>query len=204
MSARVKSTREQLRNIKESIGLLGGEFAKQLARQASRDMQDLHTEIVRQFYDSYDPNRYNRSYGLYNSLIPQPVIQTGNKEYEGKIVVGSFGMEDYYGPGATPDNVFDLMWNKGVRGLPHHGAHPLNKTYNWQGITFHEGERWFNPYWSGQDDPYRNLFRAHISMGAFETEGTPHQVMKDFVFHWKFASGLEACDRIYRQLKNKK
>lgn len=204
-----KSYREQFNDIRTEIGNIGTSFAIGLSKQAHQDLIDVHRQIIDNFYAAHDPNSYNRQEGLYDSIIPQGVNHhpTKTNTYQASIVVGSFNMDDHYRGEITPDNVFDLMWNKGVRGLPRIGLNTLDHNYTWQGTFYDYGDnprRWENPYWSGQDEPYHNVFLTKIKFGDYTTKlGVPNIVMMDFVNHWKEANGLKTCDKLYKEIKNK-
>lgn len=201
-----KSYRKQFNEIRTEIGNIGTSFAIELAKQAEKDLIKAHHQIISNFYAAHDPNSYNRQEGLYDSIIPQGINHHNSKSntYQAGVVVGSFRMDDHYNGDATPDNIFDLMWNKGVRGLPKYGQNPLSHSYSFYNHHFNEGEKWRNPYWSGTGDPYHNIFLTKVTMGSYTTkEGVPNVVMRDFVNHWKEANGLKACDKLYKQIKNK-
>ena len=203
-----KSYRKQLIDIKTEIGNIGTSFAKGLAEQAHEDLRLAHKQIIDNFYAAHDPNSYNRREGLYDSIIPQGVNSTDKTNtYQASIVVGSFRMDDHYRGDTTPDNIFDLMWNKGVRGLPKFGLDTLRHNYTWLDKLYDYGDnprRWENPYWSGKNEPYHNIFLTKIKMGNYVTkEGVPNVVMIDFVNHWIEANGLNACNKVYKQIKNK-
>jgi hypothetical protein len=205
-----KSYREQLNDIRTEIGNIATSFSKGLAEQAHEDLKAAHRQIIDNFYAAHDPNSYNRKEGLYDSIIPQGVNHSSNKKntYEASIVVGSFRMDDHYRGDITPDNIFDLMWNKGVRGLPKIGMDTLDHNYTWLETFYDYGNnprRWENPYWSGQDEPYHNIFLTKITMGSYTTKkaSVPNIAMIDFVNHWKQANGKKACDKLYKEIKNK-
>ena len=202
-----KSYRKQLNEIRTEIGNIGTSFAIELSKQAHEDLIEAHHQIIDNFYAAHDPSSYNRYGGLYDSIIPQGINHHSSKTntYQASVVVGSFRMDDHYKGDITPDNVFDLMCNKGVRGLPRVGLTPLDHNYSFYDNHFEEGEKWVNPYWSGQSEPYHNIFLTKISMGAYTTkkECTPHQAMSDFVNNWDKASGKDACNRLYKKIKSK-
>lgn len=201
----LKSFNEQLRKIKKEVERMAEDFAYDLAHQAEQEMRLAHKQIIDNFYKGHSTTSYHRRGGLYNSLIPQEVYSIKSKSYNASIVVGSFNMKDHYRKGATPDNVFDLMWNQGIRGLPKQGTEPLSKSFTFYGNHFEQGEIWVNPYWSGSDGPYHNLFTTTISIGKYKTKtpGTPADVMADFVEHWGMTNGIDACKRISNEIKNR-
>lgn len=205
-----KSYRKQLIDIKNEVSNIGTSFAMEISKQAHKDLISAHHQIISNFYAAHDPNSYNRQEGLYDSIIPQGINHHPSKTntYQVAVVVGGFNMNDHYRGDATPDNIFDLMWNKGVRGLPKKGTDTLSHNYIWLDKFYDYGDkprRWENPYWSGKDEPYHNIFLTKITMGKYTTpkEGTPHQVMSDFVNHWDKANGKGACKEAYKKIKNK-
>lgn len=200
-----KSYRKQLNDIRTEIGNIATTFSSELSKQAHEDLIEAHHQIIDNFYAAHDPSSYNRYGELYNSIIPQGTNHVGVNTYQTSVVVGSFRMDDHYNGDTTPDNIFDLMWNKGVRGLPRVGSTPLDHSYSFYNNHFEEGQKWVNPYWSGQNEPYHNIFLTKISMGGYTTnkECTPHQAMSDFVKNWDKASGNETCKKVYKEIKNK-
>ena len=105
-------------------------------------MKDAHTEIMNDFYNGYTPvesyayqyitpdgkfyagmsHGYRRTYNLrYKSINPLGVIPSGKHSFKAIVAINSDNMENYTnvtGHEFPASNVFDLMWNKGVRGLP--------------------------------------------------------------------------------------
>ena len=199
-----KSYKQQLHDIKQEIGIMANDFAKKLAKQAENDMIAAHKQIIDNFYNAHDPNSYNRKEGLYNSIIPQKTEhdEFKSKTYSATVKIGSFNMEDHYR--ANPDIVFDLMWNRGVRGLPKRGINPLEHSFSFKGNSFEKGEIWVNPYWSSTNDPYKNKFITTITMNSKTTNpGVPNQVMYEFVDNWDKFSGKKSCDEISKIIKRK-
>ena len=184
------SLRDQIKTIKMDVDRIGKQFSKEVSKYVVEDLTTTFRQIVDDFYSAYpDPDRYVRTHNLYNAILPQNPIEKG-KGYRSGIVVGSFNMFDNYD--ISPDNVFDLFWNKGVRGLPKIGTRILEST----------GETWKNPTWISQYGERENVFRTQVSLGThMSIIGTPHQVMKDITEHWGDAKGILACDEVYRNLK---
>lgn len=206
-----KSFKKQIDNIKREIGVMANEFSYELSKQAEIDMINAHKQIIDNFYSAHDPKTYNRKEGLYNSIIPQGVNHGENsRSYEASVKIGSFRMDDHYR--ANPDIVFDLMWNRGVRGLPKRGTERiLDKSYIWglgKNKTYYNyGENpryWENPFWSSTEDPYHNKFITVITMnGKTTSAGVPNQVMYEFVNNWDKFSGKISCKNIANKIKNK-
>lgn len=197
-----ESFKKQFDYIKADIGKISSGFAKQLAERACEDLSEAHEKIVGKYYDSYDPNTYNRSYGLYNSLIKHHAYKKGTQTYEGGISSSSFQMDNHYAKGYYADTVFDLVWNSGIRGLPRKGDNPLSHSFDWNGKHWNTGDIWENPYWNYSK--YKNIFRTSIVLNGYKSKiGTPHLVMKDITVNWDKAGGLKACDDIANKIMNK-
>lgn len=198
-----KSYIQQFQDIKREIGVMANEFANKLAQQAEKDLINAHKQIIDNYYAAHDPLSYNRQEGLYDSIIPQGVEHSEqSKTYNASVRVGSFKMDDHYN--ATPDIIFDLMWNRGVRGLPKRGVNPLSHSFTFRGNHFEEGQPWINPYWSSSGEPYHNKFFTVVTMNGKTTKkGVPNQVMYDFVTNWDVFSGKNACNEISKEIKNK-
>ena len=199
----MKSYVQQFEDIKREIGMMANDFAHELAIQAEKDLISAHKQIIDNFYSAHDPNSYNRKEGLYDSIIPQGVHHTEKvRTYNATVKIGSLRMDDHYR--ANPDIVFDLMWNRGVRGLPKRGVNPLEHSYSFYDNHFEEGQVWINPYWSSQGDPYHNKFITTITMNGKSTkEGVPNQVMYEFVDNWDKFSGKKLCNEVKKKIKNK-
>ena len=189
-----KSIYEQFRDIEKDVNNMARHISKELSKEVVEDLKDAHKQIMKNYYDAYTPsgkNRYHRTKNLMNnSIIPQSPIDSWDT-YDSGIVVGSFGMHDNYN--ISPDNVFDLMWNKGVRGLPKVGTRILDN-----------GEKWQNPFWKSKYGERGNIFRTSITIGSYTTkEGTPAQVMADITNHWKEANGEKVCKKVIEKIKDK-
>ena len=189
-----KSIYGQFREIETEIENMAKNISKELSKEVVEDLKDAHKKIMKNYYGAYTPsgkNKYVRTKNLMNnSIIPQSPIPSWDT-YDSGVVIGSFNMHDNYN--ISPDNVFDLMWNKGVRGLPKVGTRTLDN-----------GERWHNPFWQSKYGERENVFRTSITIGGYTTkEGTPAQVMADITNHWKEASGEEACRKVVEKIKNK-
>lgn len=105
-----------IKELKQSIGKLSSNFVKEIAIEASKDLEQEHNKIVKLYYDGYEPNRWDRSYGLYNTIVYNKVINTSRQHWKAEIYIDSNNMDNYYN--TPPENVFDLMWNENIRGLP--------------------------------------------------------------------------------------
>lgn len=195
---------EQINNIKQDVGRMAAEITRRLSEKAREDLISAHDKIITQFYAAHTPTSYHRHGigGLYYSLLPQPVMHSGKKSIA-SISVGSTDMEDHYR--TDPEVVFDLMWNHGVRGLPHHGNKALTHTYTFppgSSNVFHAGEQWVNPYWSGENDPYHNIFLTNIRVGSYTSKtAIPHLVMCDIVEHWDKVSGKKLSSQLVNSIK---
>lgn len=189
-----KSIYKQFRDIEKEVMNIARNISKDLSKEVVKDLRNAHQQIMKNYYSAYTPsgrNKYVRTKNLYNnSIIPQDPIDSWDT-YDSGIVVGSFRMNENYN--ISKDNVFDLMWNKGVRGLPKIGLR-----------TLENGRKWYNPFWISKYGERGNVFRTSITIGNYTTkEGTPAQVMADLTNHWKEACGATACDRIVKKYKNK-
>lgn len=186
-----KSLYSQFRDIEKEVKNIANEIARETSKEVVKDLKKVHKEIMDNFYNAYTPDVYVRTNNLRNnSVIEQDPIGVWGS-YDSGIVVSSFGMHDNYN--ISPDNVFDLMWNKGVRGLPKIGTRPLAN-----------GEKWQNPFWQSKYGERENVFRTSVTLGGYTSKsGTPAQVMADITNHWKEAGGEEACDRAKEKVMRK-
>lgn len=198
---------KQLDDVKQDLKKMSKTFTSELAKKAETDMIQAHDQIITQYY-KYQPNSYHRksSGNLFYSIISHDSkhSNTANSHYA-KVRIGSSSMEDHTRSGykgVNQGNVFDLVWNEGIRGLPSEGVAPLSQesvdkmnAIPWlAGKPYRAGEVWRNPYWGSQ---YNNEFRASISINDYTTSnGKPDDVMNEFVENWNIASGEQYCDDI--------
>ena len=188
---------------------IANDMSNKMAEKAKSDMNKAFDDIVSNYYSAYEPNHYHRHGigGLYRALISSNITNTGDSHSRKAVMkVGSMNMPKYnkrvarYG---GHDAVFDLIWNKGVRGLPQYGSTPLSHSfvYSINDKVINSGEQgnvWVNPYWNQKK--YKNEFRTKIDIGSKTTvEGTPHEVLEDYVTRWAKEIGLDYCDKISKE-----
>ncbi len=192
----MKSYFKQFDSIKKDLKHIQKTLNQQLSEKAEKDLIKAHDMIIYQFYAGHKPTSYHRHGigGLYNSIVEHKNL--GTKAY---ILVGAQDMEEHYRTSAS--NVFNLMWNEGVRGLPLKGSKPLDHSYQWLGKTYDKGEVWENPYWSGELSPYHNIFAPSLVFGNYKTQHRfPTDIMEEFVNNWDKAYGVEHCEKIVKTL----
>lgn len=185
----------QFREIESEVLKIAKTMASDLSKEVVKDLKEAHNQIMKNYYTAYTPSgsrKYNRTKNLYhNSIIPQDPIASWDM-YDAGVVVGSFRMNDNYN--ISKDNVFDLMWNKGVRGLPKIGTRILEN-----------GEKWHNPFWQSHYGEKGNVFRTSISISGYTTkEGTPAQVMADLTNHWAETCGIKYLKRLEQKVNTYK
>lgn len=141
---------EQIKLIKEDVQQMANQITRDLAREAKKDLENASWDIISNYYDTYTPKYYIRTYNLYNMFYHKhPVkdlksnihkasltatsfsmfedygikpVNLKSNAYKASLTAASFSMFDNYGSRnhrITPDNVFDLVWNTGHRGLPY-------------------------------------------------------------------------------------
>lgn len=193
---------KELQKVFDDLETIQHTFSKELSDKAERDMTDAHQSIIAEFYRKHDPNSYDRRSAGLDQTILSHTSRHGNKagNYTAKVRVGSQDMGPHgrkSRPDITKNNVFDLMWNRGIRGLPYMGSNPLSHEVHWLGHYFADDEKWVNPFWSGEGAPYHNIYRAKYRADSGVTrEGTPNQVMEDLVNRWGKLSGSAYADKI--------
>lgn len=188
-----------LKEIDKELIKIKNKFESDLVKSAEINLIRSYDSIVKLFYDTKPKNKqYHRKHNLYNGLHSHKTW--GDKA---KIIVSDNDVQDVYK--ASKEVVFDYFWNKGLRGLPKQGSKLLTHSYNYLGTQFNFGEKWVNPYWSGESTPYYNIFNPSITLGGYTTiKGSPSEVMKDFVENWDKAYGLEECKKIEDEIKNRR
>lgn len=196
---------KELQKVLDDLDMMQHEFSKQLADKAERDLVDAHQSIIAEFYSGHSPRSYHRrSMGLDQTILDHK-SQAGNAKgrYTASVRVGSQDMGPHGNrDDISRDNVFDLVWNSGIRGLPEQGASPLSHDVRWLGHYFAAGEIWHNPFWSGEGTPYHNIYKAkYVADSGSTIEGSPHAVMTDLVKRWGKLSGGAYADKIADSLR---
>lgn len=134
-------------DIKADVVKMAHKICRGIAEVALFDMREAHSEIMSSYYGGYTPvdsytfynygkdgkfysgrtHGYRRTGNLRdNSIIPLNVVSHGDTA-SASIQVGSANMDSYINSSGaifSADKVFDLVWNKGIRGLP-----PGNRGY---------------------------------------------------------------------------
>jgi hypothetical protein len=169
--------------IRKDVNELALNLSKGLANKAKQDMVRAFNYIITDFYKKHDPEYYNRTYNLRNTLISNRTYSMNNNKCRAIINVGSSKMNEYNNR-TTSGNVYNLMWIKGVRGLPKIGT-----------------SGWVNPAWSGEGNPYHNIFNTSIIVDEYTTQNkaTPHNVMADFINNWGII-GINECNKIVNKI----
>lgn len=194
------SNTKSLDDILNDVKLIKRDIPFEVGKVAKNDFELAHRIIVKEFYSSYSPNTYKRKNEL--EKVKSNVVSSG-----GKCVVnvsfGSFLMSGNYR--RSPDDIFDLIWNRGIRGLPPQGDNPLNKSFEYvvNGNLINwgtEGEIWINPYWSGAGDPYHNKIKVKVVIDGISTSvGIPNKVMDEFADKWQ-KKGEKLIDEIVNKI----
>lgn len=83
-----------------------------LALKITQDFKDACKYIMDDFYASYSPSLYNRTDNLRGGTI----FTGRTTRNTGGVLVDSAGVGQH--KEASGEDVFDLMWNQGIRGLP--------------------------------------------------------------------------------------
>ena len=184
-----KTVNGQFANIKRESNQMAAALAKEVAEVARRDLARAQEKIIDNYYNAYSPHKYRRKTGLYRTLLERDKqVHGGNKSYTASIEVGSEDLEDHYGsksrPDIGPDNIFDLVWNDGIRGLPDHG----------------DESGWINPYYGDEwgSDCRLPLEYEGSNIGA----DTPDNVLTEFKNTWGETCGQAACDKAFNKVKN--
>ena len=110
-----KSYSEQFKLIKQDIRKTYDAITRDLAKQAKHDLTHATYSIIEDFYNSYNPNYYDRTKNLYNMVNQRPIYRQDNGHIA-SVVTSSLFMFDNYN--CSPEWVYNLMWNEGHRGLP--------------------------------------------------------------------------------------
>lgn len=190
-----KITIQQVGEIGDFIKDFAQRLSHDLAEQAEKDMVKAHKNIVKDFYNSYDPTSYKRREVLYDTLVSHKLYSiSGKNKHRAKIDVGSSKMLNHYN--TDPSNVFSLFW-KGLRGLPIKGKNPLTHDVNWLGEHWSKGEYWENPYWDLKE--YQNVFKTDI-YGEIDNNVTPQWAMYNYIQQWGKKHGQKECEEIVNKI----
>lgn len=184
----VKTLSGQFTEIKRESKQMAAALAKEVAEVARRDLVKAQEKIIDNYYKDYNPHKYNREGGLYKTLLEgDKQVHGGGMSYTASIEVGSQDMDDHYGskirPDIGPDNIFDLVWNDGIRGLPDHGD-----ATGW--INSHFGDKW-------KSNCQLPLEYGGASIGA----NTADNVLTEFKNTWGETCGQAACDKAFKKVK---
>lgn len=142
-----KSYSQQIKAIKEDVRQTTNKITRDLAKEAKKDMEKASWNIIFNYYDSYyykNINRtkyYFRTFNLYNMFSQKHPIDDGiDNGHKASLTVTSLFMLDNYGSKnhrITPDNVFDLVWNAGHRGLPYQSLPSWYPEIEYDGEKYH-------------------------------------------------------------------
>lgn len=184
----VKTLSGQFTEIKRESKQMAAALAKEVAEVARRDLAKAQEKIIDNYYQAYSPHKYGRKGGLYQTLLEgDKQVHGGGMSYTASIEVGAQDMDDHYGsksrPDIGPDNIFDLVWIDGIRGLPDHG----------------DATGWINPYFG---DEYGSNCQLPLEYeGASIGANTPDNVMTEFKNTWGETCGQAACDKAFKKVK---
>lgn len=185
----IKPISDQFADIKRESNQMAAALAKQVAETARKDLAKAQEKIIDNYYEDYSPSSYNRKGGLYKTLLERDKkVHGSDKSYTASIEVGTEDMGNHYGSHSRPDigaeNIFDLVWIDGIRGLPDHG----------------DATGWVNQYYGAQwhSDCKLPLEYGGASIGA----GTPNDVLEEFKNTWGETCGSKACDKAFNAVKN--
>ena len=175
-----KSIKQQINDIKMDVGNICHRIGYEFAKNVTEDLSNVHRQIIENYYSSYSPRQYSRngSANLYETIHKiKPGKTSGHqagKQYLGGIEVGGFGFTGYHNiinsrlGGLNNENILDLMWNQGIRGLPAFGATPAT-------VTLDDGSS-YSYYWT---NPYFMRFVATAGLnGKVFTANTPHVLLE--------------------------
>lgn len=180
----------QFDEIKKDLKKVQKEIVKHYSIQAEKDLIKAFDSLIDSFYSQYKPNSYNRKHNLYYALENHKCKYSNGVTGIASIDVNPNDMNSVYR--TNKENVFDLIWNKGIRGLPPRGDHPVENSFSWRNPNTSSGwqyysegsDRWVNPYWSGYNEPYKNLFNVFADIRGYSIKGKPRFAMQNFVDNW--------------------
>lgn len=182
---------EIINEIKRDVGKIANKIVYTVAIIAMDDLVKAHKNIMKSYYEGYTPvdhyfydytdkdgvrhsgitHGYRRTYNLgENSRTPIGVVRKGKHSCRAIINISSDNMEDYTnhvtGSQFPASSVFDLVWNKGIRGLP-----PGNRGH------------------IGKVEIDTDLYGIHLS-------NSPSEAMIKFISDWGYTRGREITDDI--------
>ena len=119
-----KSYKDQFKLIKQDVRKTYDSITRDLAKNARNDLIKSVYSVIEDFYETYNPKKYERTKNLYNMVSTRPVYRKDNGHIASIATSSLFMYENY---NASPEVVYDLMWNKGHRGLPFQNLIPTWK-----------------------------------------------------------------------------
>lgn len=124
----------QIKKIKDDVRNECKKITRKCAKQACEDLSEAHGTILDSYYNSYDPKYYKRTFNLYNSLLSEGVVAVSNG-FRASVVSTGYMMNDNYK--ISPDYVFGLVWNEGIRGLRNQNLPRWDSIAAYRGFSFH-------------------------------------------------------------------
>ena len=191
-----KSYYKQFEEIKNDLKNIKNILEQDLIKEAEQDMLKFQKNIVTLFYKSYKPNKYKRKYDLYDIVVDHyarngvaSITIDGDHMYQ-------HGRSKYPISGY---DVYNRMWNEGIRGLPQRGVQPLSHSFCFYGKHYEQGQVWTNQFWSGASEPYYNIFEPSIQYGSVNISGKPNILFKKYRDNWWKVQGEKKANKLIRQ-----
>lgn len=133
---------QQFKKIKDDVRLKYNKITKELAKEAQKDMTHVANSILKNYYDSYIPSYYNRTYNLYHMIFNKYTITEKDNGHVGSISATPLFMLDNYN--TSPVTVYDLVWNQGHRGLPNQWLNDWDTNMPWYPRVDIYGEHYYS------------------------------------------------------------
>lgn len=185
--------RQQINAIKKDVGMIAYKLSYGVAKIAREELIQIHSLLVNSFYSEYSPSSYVRGRQLAHTIDPKNISKFGEKRYQASVDVKPHGSYRH-----NENDVFDLIWNKGNRGLPPYGSSPLQKSYVFAGHRFEQGQIWVNPYWG---DEYGSTYNVTAKLNSVSVSAnTLDKAMLQFVDNWWTNFDI-ACDKVASSIK---
>ncbi len=105
-----------------NLALIQNNIERLISRRISDDFEKIAKDLIKFFYSSYSPSRYKRTYNYEESVN---ISKVKGKHTGGIRISANLAAHKE----ASGEDVFDLIWNQGIRGLPATGE-----------------DGWVNPY----------------------------------------------------------
>lgn len=104
------------RGLQKDINKYLKTFAETYCKQAQQEITEMARDAIQKFYDSYDPNYYNRTDDLLHNSY-SPYYHNNGRNVYGGVRIHSNNMQPYKGAGISEFDIASSAWREGLHGF---------------------------------------------------------------------------------------